>query len=254
MTDRPNSETDMSAVEAAVGALRTDGVAVLAGLIDPGLIARCLAEIEQDYPDLEAESSQQFSNARLRFTMRLPIKGALAEREIFANPVIVEIARRMLDRDCVLDSMGLLVSLPGATRQDAHKDLALFHGASIDHILPPFALSLAVPLVRTDRTIGTTAFFRGTHRRPEQHEEPDFVPCLEPGSVMLWDYRVRHFGTENLGNRPRLVLFSTIARSWFVEPYLPEPGRYEKLVVSRADRAAYDLDMKTYMARAQTHD
>ena len=45
--------------------------------------------------------------------------------------------------------------------------------------------------------------------------KPTNAPCLNKGSVLLFDYRVLHRGKANISNEKRPILVFTFAKPWF---------------------------------------
>ena len=247
---------DGTAVAEAVAALRRDGVAVLDDVIDPALLARCGAQIERDYPRerLNGEGAFGLDVDARRFSMSLRIDGALAAPDLLANPAVMGVASALLGDDVVIDSLGLLLSLPGAPDQRTHYDALLFPETDIDRLLPASAIAVAVPLVTMDGTTGSTAFQRGSHRHPKPGIAPDFAPTVPVGSVLLWDYRILHHGLANRSDRPRPVLFSALTRPWWHESRMADAAYYEKLAVTRAAHGAMDDGLRRMLRRAAIVD
>lgn len=223
-----------AAIEAAEAILRREGVVVLDDLVDPALLARCKAEIEGAYPDYaRPDRERNYGPHPGRHTAPVQIEDTLADRAIFLPRTIEKIAAKMLGASFLMDSLGLLVSLPGAGDQPGHPDGTLFPEARIEHMLPTFALAFSMPLVPMDEISGTTAFWRRSHRAVDVTGEHDFAPIVQPGSAILWDFRTRHRGLANRGERPRPVIYSVFSRYWWVEIHPPEATRYEKFLLAR---------------------
>ena len=219
-------------------ALLRDGVVLMEDVIEPALLEDCAAFIapEGDYAAL-GEGAQRTN--RGRFFTALAIDGPLADPQVFANPAVLALAHRVLDGDVVLDSFGLIVSLPGSAAQHPHVDGCLFPTSPVEQMLPPYALTLAMPLVRMDERSGTTALHRRSHRG-KGGTAPDCMPVVEPGSALVWDYRTRHFGQANRSPDPRPVLFAVYCRSWWQDAANFDGGRARKLTVAPGVRDALD--------------
>ena len=228
-------DRDAAAARAA-GIFQRDGVVVLDDVVDPALIEQCRREIEVDYPEYDqVDPERNFGSFPGRHTTPLRVGKTLADRAIFAPRAAMRILPQLLGDKFVLDSFGLLVSLPGADDQQRHADMTLFPDKGIDWMLPPFAIALAMPLVPMDEVSGTTAFWRRSHRAAQAPDGPyDYAPILQPGSAMLWDFRVLHGGLANRSDRARPVIFSVFCREWWREWVDPTAKRYEKLMLSRA--------------------
>ncbi len=222
-------------VAAAVEAFRRDGVAVIDDVVDPALLADCLAMIERDYPAdrLAGRGGFALDDDARRFSMALIAAGSLGEPGVLLNPHVRAFADAVLGNDAVMDSYGLLLSLPGAPDQKVHFDALLFPETTLDRVLPTTTIAVAMPLVVMDEVSGTTAFWRGSQRNHAIAGDPDFAPRVAVGSVLLWDYRVMHRGLANRSDRPRPVLFSGLSRSWWYESKAAETEGYEKLAIAR---------------------
>lgn len=237
-----------TAIATAITILRRDGVVVLDDVVDPARLAACLDEVVARHPDMSVpDRSHYFGPYAGRHTIPLCIDGVLADRDILLPRPVSRIASELLEATFKIDSVGLLVAVPGAGDQAAHRDAWLYPKQGVDHLLPPFALALAMPLVTMDEISGRTAFWRGSHRAMRAAATPyDLAPTVHPGSVVLWDYRTRHCGLANHGDAPRPVLFSALSREWWVEIDPPEATRYRKLQV---DRSAYEQLRPRWQAR-----
>ena len=146
------------------------------------------------------------------------------------------------------------MSLPGAPNQGRHFDGLLFCETKFDFVLPAVAISISLPLVHLDEVTGTTAFWRGSHRRHDMTGPPDFAPVVPVGSALVWDFRVLHSGRGNLSGAPRPILFSVHSREWWKEPDRSKSFRYRKLQVARAVHAAFDRPMRDFTVRADIVD
>lgn len=246
-----------AAVEQALAFLRRDGVVVLDALIDPALIARCGDELAERYPEMCAVDRQRnYGPYEGRHCMPMVVEGSLAERDILLPAPVSAIAKAMLRPEYKVDSVGLLVSVPGAPDQIPHHDGWLFPDERLDRLLPAFALAVSVPLVTMDKTSGTTAFWRGSHRAAEPLIEgpPDWEPVVPPGSILLWDFRVQHAGGANRGDQARPIIFTVLSREWWVEMHPPEAIHYEKLMLARDVHAAFRPRWQSRFSRAKLID
>jgi len=226
-----------TAVADAIAILRRDGVVVLDDLIDPALVAACSTQIAARHPDMSVpDRSKYFGPYVGRHTIPLLVDGHLADPAILLPKPVAHIATEVLHEAFKVDSVGLLVAVPGAPDQTAHRDAWLYPREGLDRLLPPFALAYAVPLVTMDEVSGRTAFWRGSHRASSTNAPStphDMAPTVHPGSAILWDYRIHHTGLANHGTTPRPVIFSALSREWWVEIDPPEATHYRKLKVAR---------------------
>ncbi|TKD52289.1 phytanoyl-CoA dioxygenase family protein [Sphingomonas baiyangensis] len=241
------------AVAAAVAHLRRDGVVVLDDLIDRNLLAECSEMVTARHPDMALPDRAQYFGPYVgRHTIPLQIDGALADPAVLLPKPVARIAATLLDDTFKIDSVGLLVAVPGAPDQTAHRDAWLYPRQGVDHLLPAFALAFAVPLVRMDEASGRTAFWRGSHRTPGATPATlhDLAPTLDPGSAIMWDYRIHHRGLANNRDVPRPVIFSALSREWWVEIDPPEAKHYRKLKISRSAFEAFGSRWQARLSRA----
>lgn len=145
--------------------------------------------------------------------------GRFADPRVFANPYVVALVRKLLEPAAILEAYGCFLSLPGAAAQDEHYDGPHLFGTPLAAMLPPYALTCALPLVDMDERQGSTMLLPGSHRWQARPADPVRVlPDVPRGSCVLWDYRLRHYGTENRSNTPRPLVYCTYARPWYRDP------------------------------------
>lgn len=246
----PGTDLDAAVAEAAA-VLQREGVVVLDDLTDPALLVRCWGEIEGAYPDLAVEDrASNYGQYEGRHTMPMVIEGTLADKQLLLPPPVARIASALLDPEFKVDSVGLLVAVPGASDQARHADAWLYPKTPLDRLLPPFAIAFAQPLVTMDETTGRTAFWRGSHRTVEPAGPWDYAPVLKPGSAILWDFRVWHGGLANNSPVPRPVIFSVLAREWWIEIEPPAAVHYKKLKIAREVHDAFSPKWRQRFRRA----
>ncbi|KQN21221.1 hypothetical protein ASE86_14700 [Sphingomonas sp. Leaf33] len=228
-----------AAVAAAVAAIRRDGMVVLDDVADPAVVARCHDHIRATYPELATpDRERNYGPYAGRHCMPMVLDTTLADRALMLPRAYRAIARALLGDGYMVDSIGLLVAVPGAPDQIAHADGHLFPEANLEPLLPTFALACSMPLVRMDGVSGRTAFWRGSHRKGKAHGAHDVAPVVDPGSALIWDFRTYHCGLANTGTAPRPTIFTVLSREWWVEMHPPEATRYEKLLMQRDVHAA----------------
>jgi hypothetical protein len=243
--------TAPGAAELASAILRREGVVVLDDLVDPALLSACMQEISEHYPDHDKPDPVHYLGSYPgRHTAPLVIDGTLADPAIFAPTTVRDIAQHLLGEERILESFGLLVSLPGSPNQGRHFDGLLFAETHLDRVLPPTALSVAIPLVALDAVNGTTAFWRRSHREVFVEGSPDFAPALPVGSALVWDFRTHHSGRGNMGDAARAVLFSVHSRNWWQEPKALKSTKYRKLQIARAVHDGFGKNMRLLTTRA----
>lgn len=161
---------------------------------------------------------------------------------ILDNPTLRPLIDSLLGSDSVLVYAGLIYSFPESADQPWHQDGEPLFPEQPDLALPPYALNVFVPLSDTDTTLeaGPTEFVAGSHGQSAEatmalidHASGEkqskrqrlandtattiIGPLLSPGDALLYDYRVCHRGTTNLGSNVRRLLYLVYARPWFRE-------------------------------------
>jgi ectoine hydroxylase-related dioxygenase (phytanoyl-CoA dioxygenase family) len=152
-----------------------------------------------------------------RFMVTVALEPPFADPEVYANPLLLPILAALLD-DVRLFSFRGVVALPGSAAQHVHRDgPGLFNDEALDGAVPPFAVSVLIPLVDINEETGTTRVWPGTHREFRAGVGPFFEmdPVIPRGSVLLIDYRLFHGGTQNRSPAPRPILYNVYARPWY---------------------------------------
>lgn len=151
----------------------------------------------------------------------LPLRGPFLDPRFFANPVIGALLSRLLSERLVLSSCNLVTALPGSAAQRLHRDDALPFGLSPASVMiPPIAITLAIPLIDLDESTGTTALCPGSHHIPQAVNELGIEPVLgypQRGDAYLIDYRLAHGGTPNRSAQRRPVAYLVYAQPWYFE-------------------------------------
>ena len=173
-------------------------------------------------------ASRCFGRLDIRYGMDQQIFQSLA-----TNAYLLGIVHDVLGVDAKHVYTGLIPSFPGSIDQPWHQDgPCLFpelaeqrqkqqkhnkrrrdKGESEQPILPPlpsYALTLFIPLARVTESLGPTEFVLGSHINgstgPTSNDDDDdsddenrwVGPLLDPGDVLIYEYRTCHRGTSNL--------------------------------------------------------
>lgn len=153
-----------------------------------------------------------------RYMTTVPVDGPFNNRDLFAADFINGVMQRMLGPDYILGSFTIVSSEPGAQLQHLHVDhAALFPEVSGQPDIPPFAITVLVPLVDIDTEIGGTAVAKGSHRVDpvRGRDMPLATSTLSLGGCLFMDYRLYHRGLANKAKRARPVLSMVYHRAWF---------------------------------------
>jgi hypothetical protein len=155
-----------------------------------------------------------------RFEITVRMSGAFARPEGFANPLLRGILGPLLGADMQLNSFSIVVSYPGASMQEVHRDHGHLFASEPDigPNLPVYAVNVGVPLIDVDLETGPTGVWPGSHRWPPnvQADPATVTVCpVQRGDCILLDYRTLHTGMPNRSVRARPILYMVYARGWF---------------------------------------
>lgn len=200
------------------------GVLILKDL----LAAERVSALHEDYAAQCGDITHRSTGDRIkevgdkRLMISLAVSGAFAAPDIFANPVALSVARALLGDDFILGSYVAVTSMPGAKAQRLHADQeGLFGDVALDAAVPPYSITLVIPLVGLNPTTGSTRFFPGTHHDPEGADMLDgngtdgIAPDLDAGDAILFDSRISHGGMANHSGAPRPIVYCTYHRAWY---------------------------------------
>lgn len=179
-----------------------------------------------------------------------PLSGCL---DLLLHPAMLALLDEALGENWVYESFGVISSFPDATIQKLHADGShLFANTAFAGALPPYALTIAIPLVDVDQRNGATEFLPGTHRlaqSPPSSEGTVWCTLLR-GDCMIWDYMVRHRGQPNTSDQPRPMLYVTACRDFWQDSMNFLPGA-RRLVLDQAAQARIADDRRRHFCRAK---
>lgn len=233
--------------------LRAEGALILEDIVNPALIFEAREVFLQKYyrylDGREHDDALEVGERRPMITVDL--EPPFDRRELLANSWLCPVLNAAFEGDFILGAYGVVCSLPGAPRQHIHQDGGdLFPHAALNRMLPMAAATVAIPLLEMNEVHGTTALWPGSHREEKRvSAEIGDEPLVREGSYVLWDYRLRHCGTQNRSTVPRPLLYMTYCRPWFIDH-----KNYRKQLPVRASRsflASLPEDLQRLLVRAQ---
>ena len=189
------------------------GVIVLKNLLPPDSVAVFNDAYSRIYSgDIPSFRVNEVGDDRAMIS--LAIENEFAAPDIFANPVALSIVTELLGEDFILGSYVAVTSQPGAAAQGDHADqIGLFEDVDLDTRVPPYSVTLVIPLVGLNETTGSTRFYPGTHADPNVEDLTMIAPDAEPGDAILFDSRILHGGQANRSDTPRPILYCTYHRA-----------------------------------------
>jgi Phytanoyl-CoA dioxygenase (PhyH)/SEC-C motif len=216
---------------AAHAAFRKHGCVLLRGVFPPAVIDAMYRDYVSQYGALDNRGMLEQatkpmrdpiilrSEARYQITPRM--SGAFGAPGVFGNPLLLRFLAPLLGDDMHLGSFTLVVSHPGASLQQTHRDHPyLFAETGVGQNLPVYAVNVVVPLIDVDTETGPTGVWPGSHQWPENTiPQPDTVStyAIQRGDCMLLDYRTLHTGLPNQSARVRPNLYMVYTRFWFFD-------------------------------------
>lgn len=215
----------------AAAAFRQQGVVWIQNVLTRTFVNRLSRAFSQQYCSLaRSELARRYALVGdKRYMISVDIVPPFHSTKLYANDGLMPIFHELLGPDCVISSFGSVVAFPGASDQPVHFDFPpLFESEELCASLPPYAITLVVPLVDLNESTGSTAVWEGSHRRvgsrqqlSELADSGDFteasLPTPKMGEVFLMDFRLIHAGTANQSEHPRPILYIVYSRPWFRE-------------------------------------
>lgn len=221
--------TDMAQPEAAVlatakDALSNAGIVILRHAVDRSAIALASVAVSERLCGSHAEvaASQGVRVGDGRYMVTLHLNPPFDKPELFASPPVLAVVRATLGVDAIINSLAVVIAMPGAEAQRPHVDHGmLFPGfEAVSMAAPPYALTAIIPLLDLDESTGSTEVWPRGPNMPTPDAWTSKPPGstvlpLELGDATLIDYRVCHGGTPNPGLVARAILYIVYSRPWF---------------------------------------
>lgn len=201
------------------GMLQKDGYALIGSVLPAGLLAALNEEFIARYSHLLQVENIQDGAVKVgvrRHMITVKLSGVFGDPAVYASSAVMDVLAITFDKDFVLDSFGIVLSLPGSETQHRHRDGMYLFNEGVSSILPAHAVTVGIPLVDMNAIQGTTEIFPGSHRIVHWKEgSPSVVPAVPAGSCVMWDFRLAHRGTENRSTQCRPLLYMTYSRPWW---------------------------------------
>ncbi|TAF09896.1 MAG: phytanoyl-CoA dioxygenase, partial [Nostocales cyanobacterium] len=159
-----------------------------------------------------------------RYYLTLPWCTPFANTNVFANPVIMGILKRVFFQEYVMVQLGADVPFQGSDYQETHRD---FRPLFCDEIVTPlYALAVNFPLVEVTSENGPFQMARGTHVLPREEGLRKIATgeismesfYMQPGDVMIRSPLGLHRGSPNRTNQPRPMVVMGYVMHWLHTP------------------------------------
>lgn len=211
--------------ENVAACIREHGIVVLHEAIPRHVIDAIYADFKSTYDTYMRPGQEKlfrnFQDDPKRAQIPVSPVGAMADPMLFANPAVMSVLRLLLGNRFIIGEMGGVISHPGSEPQYTHRDSDfLFGGLPMETDLPPYSLTITVPLVDVPFERGPTEYWPGSHRRTDSKAITNLAPqCTElrAGSLLFYDGRLIHRGGPNRSDAVRPILYVTYQYPWYLE-------------------------------------
>lgn len=219
-----------------------DGAVVFENLFSRPLLNQLRRHVERRLKSGQLRKHGMVRDIAGRYAALVPFEGPFLKPAFYANPMLREILNGLLGANHCIGSLEVVVAVPGALGQHQHIDGPIRFDQSVGGStqryagdladLPPYAVTLCVPLCDVNEDNGPTAIWRGSHRSALRARPPSLSEVAEKfpvedmvgdfGRSFLFDFRVFHGGRPNYSREERPVLMFVFTRSWYRDPNLAE--------------------------------
>jgi ectoine hydroxylase-related dioxygenase (phytanoyl-CoA dioxygenase family) len=227
---------DSEQMQSAQDCFVRHGYAILDHIVPEEMIRDLKEEFEGRYAQYVHDHGHDDSVevGKRRFMIPVKLSGHFGNPQVFANPYVAALIRRILEPDPILEAFGAVVSLSGSEAQHVHADAPHLFTSELSLMLPAHALTFALPLVEMNDFHGTTAIWPGSHRWKEYRSEVEPIyPRIPIGSCLMWDFRTFHMGTPNLSREHRPMIYATYAMYWYQDRVNFKKDLLQRLIFDR---------------------
>jgi hypothetical protein len=216
-----------STLQQAAALFLENGCVVLKNAFDVEVVRQLQVEFtagyRQYFEDRQFPDALRVGDRRTMVTVR--VEGSFNSPAVYANSRTFGLLKYLLSDAMILGSMGAVAALPGAQWQHQHRDHANIFDTTMVYpggdrcypVLPPYAITLVLPLVPLDEMTGSTRLWPGSHLVLDSHalDGAPADPTVGLGDCYLMDYRLMHGGMPNRSDIVRPILYNVYYRPWF---------------------------------------
>lgn len=255
LEEKRTGKLDEETLASVLKEFRIQGYIVLKDVFPKTKIKELNDLLTRDYAryfkDKEHEGALKVGQGR--FAITIDMKEGFNAPDIYCHSLILELLSHLLEPEFLISDLTCVVSLPGSTEMQAHRDGSIFNNSPIRHMLPPFAVGLLIPLISFNQNNGTTRIWPRTHSAKTSVEQierrTDFIDAeIDSGSCIVMDYRLYHAGNPNNSQTVRPLLYCNYSSPWYLdynsfkkqarfylsdEELLKIPREYRKMFVRR---------------------
>jgi hypothetical protein len=222
--------------------MKRDGAIAFGNLFPMPLLKKARLDVMRRHDSGELRERGLVRDIGGRYAAVLPFEGPFLEPRFYANRILTDMLSALLGTGHCIGSLEAVVSMPLANRQHQHIDGPIRFDRSIGRTrkgypgdlsdLPPYAVTLCVPLCDVDEDNGPTAIWPGSHRTALRARPPGQAEILREfpavhmagdfGRSFMFDFRTFHCGLPNFSREPRPLLMFVFTRSWYRDPNLAD--------------------------------
>lgn len=241
-------------------AIERDGVAVIEGLLELGVVARVNEEVEAVVATADPHEALfnpimlEFHGPHTKQVTGLPAISPTFAVDVMCHPLLLALCDAILAPGCAryqLNLGHLLQRGPGAEEQWLHRDEAVW--SDVPRPAPELQLATVIAFVDFTRDNGATRVVPGSHRWPdrqlspaEQMQQPPPAPEqiafaeMPAGSAVVYTGGTIHAGGANITDTPRRGAHLSYCLGWLrteENNYLSTPPT----IAARLPRVAQEL-------------
>ena len=235
--------------------MKRDGAVAFDNLFPAALLRKMRAYVMRRHETDALRANGLVRDIGGRYSALLPFEGPFLNPKFYANPVLAEMLGALLGADYCIGSLEAVVSRPDSSRQHQHIDGPIrfdraiggkkkrYQGDLSD--LPPYAVTLCVPLCDIAEENGPTAIWAGSHRVALSPKIPSEASIQRRfpvehmvgglGRSFFFDYRTFHGGTPNESDEARPVMMFVFTRSWYRDPNLVDV--FPRVIITKENLA-----------------
>ncbi|MEO8400954.1 MAG: phytanoyl-CoA dioxygenase family protein [Gammaproteobacteria bacterium] len=210
---------------------KKDGLLIVRNKIDAAKIQTLIKEINEirEFVKVKIQSMDRplktYSDIAERHLGRLDYRCGFTA-DIFdevAEPIL-QLSRKVSPTIDFRYYWGAIPSESGSGPTDFHRDvypiLNTTEGVNLDTpdlCLPPYYLTVLIPLVEITPENGPTEFIKGSQHIKIVNEDTSdiYAPLLSPGDFVMFDGRTMHRGSPNKSKDERLIAYMTLVANWY---------------------------------------
>ncbi len=217
---------------AAVEALRTDGLVVIADVVDPAHLDLLHERMITDLAALQARPDTPYNWNAGNLQQDPPPFPPYLFADVLLNPFVIAVTSALLGPGLKNVMYGGNTALPGDQRQPVHADVGQLWPLDVLEVAHPAAqLVINVATVDVSPANGATELWPGTHRElgvgvgdditidsellaARRAVVPPFQPTMRRGSMLIRDIRLWHAGMPNTTSDPRPMIAMIHTSAW----------------------------------------